>query len=703
MISKLVFAFLFFLSSFLFFAPEADAQSCTGTAGCCSHYETIHTPPGCVYPLGECTGSVRGSCLTTYSVSCSDFLYPDCDTLPNTPAICQGGFFANCTGGGASCGDGFCNGSETCSSCPGDCGACPVGPSCGNGTCGSGETCSSCPSDCGVCTGPPPAGGTCTTGQCVPLSQVPNNCGDIGAQSGSGSCTGGRCCTTGGVYVPGCPYDSGQGASASCRYTEGNGCGDPFCNPPYGVCRGCADGLVGGGCNCPYCSIAISSDTISVNQGQSVDIPLTLDSNYGFGLTVQYTVPGIVTAQQVRGVLRITGISPGNTIVTLRGDWSGYSPRTLCSKIISVQVLPPSCTVELVPSSSNVFVGQTALMSANMTMLTGPVNNVVFSVDNAYVSVSPLVDSSAPLYTTDATALSAGGGRSSDPPPVSIVTARVNMSDGSYCTDTAVINISPYAGPWWQVGRGNAITRGSISSLTPPQIPPTPDIPFIADDLLSNSLGIAVYGEGVANTYDFQAGPLKGTVSSAGWIAKTNTSNNLYSYSYFEALASGKNVAVIGDGVIDVSDIASATNDPDGYSYLKIDGDATTSGFNFNNKKVIVFIDGDLTINGDIGVNPNLLDTSFFMVVVSGSIIVAPDVTEIVGIFTADTEFLTEPDDDQLVVTGSVAAANIVLQRNLLGGNVNTPAELFNYAPELVVNYPPSLSDKHLVWREVAP
>ena len=47
------------------------------------------------------------------------------------------------------CGDGQCNGSETCASCPQDCGVCP--PSCGDGQCNGSETCASCPQDCGKC------------------------------------------------------------------------------------------------------------------------------------------------------------------------------------------------------------------------------------------------------------------------------------------------------------------------------------------------------------------------------------------------------------------------------------------------------------------------------------------------------------------------------------------------------------------------
>jgi hypothetical protein len=50
----------------------------------------------------------------------------------------------------ATCGDGTCNGGDTCSSCPQDCGVCWTA-TCGDGTCSAGETCSSCAQDCGGC------------------------------------------------------------------------------------------------------------------------------------------------------------------------------------------------------------------------------------------------------------------------------------------------------------------------------------------------------------------------------------------------------------------------------------------------------------------------------------------------------------------------------------------------------------------------
>jgi secreted trypsin-like serine protease len=62
------------------------------------------------------------------------------------------------------CGDGECNGDETCSTCEADCGVCPPDPYCGDGECNGDETCSTCEADCGPCA---TCGGNkdaCTTG-----------------------------------------------------------------------------------------------------------------------------------------------------------------------------------------------------------------------------------------------------------------------------------------------------------------------------------------------------------------------------------------------------------------------------------------------------------------------------------------------------------------------------------------------------------
>ncbi len=50
------------------------------------------------------------------------------------------------------CGDGTCDGDESCGSCAADCGECaPQEPVCGDGDCAADESCEDCPNDCGEC------------------------------------------------------------------------------------------------------------------------------------------------------------------------------------------------------------------------------------------------------------------------------------------------------------------------------------------------------------------------------------------------------------------------------------------------------------------------------------------------------------------------------------------------------------------------
>jgi|GEM_PF-2540959 len=134
----------------------------------------------------EDTACGNGECSATES----------CDTCPNDCGAC------------ASCGDGACNGSETCSFCPEDCGACG-GPSCGNGTCGDDEDCISCAADCGECAREP-------------------TCGDF-------LCSGDENCTD-------CPMDCGSCGDSTCRNgvqdagEAGVDCGGPCiaCDYPQG-------------------------------------------------------------------------------------------------------------------------------------------------------------------------------------------------------------------------------------------------------------------------------------------------------------------------------------------------------------------------------------------------------------------------------------------------------------------------------------
>lgn len=100
------------------------------------------------------------------------------------------------------CGDATCNGTETCSSCPRDCGACP---SCGDGACNGSETCSTCSADCGACAP------VCGDGTCNGTETCSSCSGDCGAcpYCGDAICNGGETCSTCSGDCGGCPSCGG--------------------------------------------------------------------------------------------------------------------------------------------------------------------------------------------------------------------------------------------------------------------------------------------------------------------------------------------------------------------------------------------------------------------------------------------------------------------------------------------------------------
>jgi len=134
------------------------------------------------------------------------------------------------------------------------------------------------------------------------------------------------------------------------------------------------------------------------------------------------------------------------------------------------------------------------------------------------------------------------------------------------------------------------------------------------------------------------------------------------------------------------------------------------STMDFANYKVIVFVTGKATI-----VNPIRLTNGrgFFMIVSKGDIDVDPTVggnsPDLEGIYYTDGKFNTGGGNQQLYVRGSIAAMGtkgtndgLNLTRDLTN-NAQAPAEIVEYAPDLLLNYPPFLGIKSIDWKEVAP
>ncbi|MBW2702465.1 MAG: peptidase S8 [Deltaproteobacteria bacterium] len=106
------------------------------------------------------------------NAECAEGVDPDCVVEP-PPIVC---------------GDGTCDASEDCSSCPDDCGVCPF---CGDGTCDAGEDCSSCSDDCGVCS-------FCGDGTCDANEDCSSCSDDCGVCSfcGDGTCDANEDCSS---------------------------------------------------------------------------------------------------------------------------------------------------------------------------------------------------------------------------------------------------------------------------------------------------------------------------------------------------------------------------------------------------------------------------------------------------------------------------------------------------------------------------
>jgi len=153
----------------------------------------------------------------------------------------------------AYCGDGTCNGAETCATCPGDC-SCNDNNLCTTDTCSSG-VCSNTPKNCADST-------ICTTDSCNPLTgtcvHTPTNI-NLGCESDGNACTNDSCNALG-VCVN--TILIGRACSA-----DGNACTVDQCGADgkcYARITSCTnnDGCCAPGCtylndnNCPRCTVA---------------------------------------------------------------------------------------------------------------------------------------------------------------------------------------------------------------------------------------------------------------------------------------------------------------------------------------------------------------------------------------------------------------------------------------------------------------
>ena len=389
------------------------------------------------------------------------------------------------------------------------------------------------------------------------------------------------------------------------------------------------------------------------------------------------------------------------------GDYKDFGNICKVASSVSFVTPIPSCTVNsYLPSPVNVPAGETRLVTVNVTPLNGTIDRVDFSIDNvSRATVNPASDTTVP-YQTVVTGVTPGS---------TILRASVYMGGVLRCGGAAPVATVNVGNPisWWQITDADVITNGNLVSPIPGTCTLPACDPVFVKEGPGNSPGVPLY----AGSYDFSAGVGQGIISDNppwGWHANTSFSAvTQYVYDFFYRLVPGDAVRnVIASDPINPNELKTqGAVSPDTYKWYFRTGNLTMRGEpTLASTKVILFVDGNLTIDGHIDITPG---TGFFMAIASGNITVNPGVRnpvggyDLEGIFVADGNFVTASAgaglDEAIQIRGMVAAYGAVDPNRDLPDNTQAPAEEFTYAPDLLFNYPSSLTLKRTRWKEITP
>ena len=399
----------------------------------------------------------------------------------------------------------------------------------------------------------------------------------------------------------------------------------------------------------------------------------------------------------------------------------------------------PSCAVSLNPLPA-MSVGQSIKLIPNVNQANGTVDEVTFTINASSTGTAVLCaddlnytnpcSPGALTYVDNVTGFSAKlslltpgtivvdvAGRMLDDPPA----PPYNCTGGSGSGDVA----GPP--PWWQVIGGDIWSGStSIGSIYSP-IPSSSLFPFLIRDNPTNHPGIPAAG----STINLSSGE----PSSQGWVAQNvpylNTDS--YSYDFFEKKIPSQVLSNI-ETTVNENTLENGGFSYGGYYWFKHTGgslildsnDVPNKLISLANRKVIVFVEsGDVTINTKIRFGDGV---GAFYLIANYNVLIDPEVggvasnpnrlVDLEGLIFADGQIRTGTRDNdldqQLYVRGILAGLGIIgngpigardgvdLQRDL-PDNSTYPAELIQFAPDLVLNWPPYLSTKHVTWREVAP
>jgi hypothetical protein len=231
--------------------------------------------------------------------------------------------------------------------------------------------------------------------------------------------------------------------------------------------------------------------------------------------------------------------------------------------------------------------------------------------------------------------------------------------------------------PWFHTEKNNIGAKNSMSLIGSP--------PAAAASNFQTSYS-AISGTGMTNI-----------ISDKSWLLKSygDWSVPKSSYNYFWSKK--------GAGAATITSLPN----PLGETYNWGPGSLTFSSattLNVNTASVI-FVSGDLTINGNLTFNNPTGPGVVF--IVNGNITVGSSVTQINGFYIANGTFSDGTGSNALLVNGAIIAhGGVNFQRDLgagVGKNDDTPAEKIIFQPRYLVDFADLLGAPTYSWKEVAP
>ncbi|MFH1289142.1 MAG: hypothetical protein ABIH88_00295 [Patescibacteria group bacterium] len=240
------------------------------------------------------------------------------------------------------------------------------------------------------------------------------------------------------------------------------------------------------------------------------------------------------------------------------------------------------------------------------------------------------------------------------------------------CSGTASVTVDEIQSAWFQTMQGDVHAGGDIRSEV------------ILGDYF-NLLGFVGGTPGLVSFSGTNSNFGEGQVSATEWLANASLSSRRWSYFY----------PLLGSPSVDnFNDLTDITTDGTYFS----EDDVSISGDIAGSRAAIVFVDGNVTITGNIQVPVG----SFLAIISSGNLIVEDAVSTIEGMFIAEN-FDSGSGDVALLGQGMFIFGSVSLGRDLGAGNGSAPAEDFEFRPDFFLNAPSSLMKGSYSWQEMAP